>query len=77
MLFCFMVHMCENFIHRCCYIDLSLFSSIINLEDSWTRQIYVDLFWLIFNTISSRKSLDKILQLLEASVGCACVKEHD
>jgi len=42
-------------------------------EDSWTRQI----FWLIFNTISSRKSLDKISQLLEASVGHAWVKEQE
>lgn len=70
-----MIHMCENFIHRCFYINLSVFSSIIHLEDSWTRQM-LDLFWLIFNTVSSRQSLDKISQLLEARVGCACVKER-
>lgn len=53
--------MCENFIHRCCYIDLSLFTSIIHLEDSWTGQIHR--FGVVFNTVSSRKSLDKISQL--------------
>lgn len=37
---------------------------------------YIGLFWLECNTISSRKSLGKISQLLEVSVGCACVKEQ-
>lgn len=78
-LFHFMMYvcMCENFTHRCCSISLSLFSRIIHLEHAWARhQINIGLFWLEWNTISSRKSLGKISQLLEASVGCACVKEQ-